>query len=239
MKSPITDIHTHVLPGMDDGSDSIQTSILMLKQMSDMGITTVCGTSHYYRQDNSIESFAARREESYKKLCAAANDEPGLPKIIPASETAYFTGISEIESEEILKLCISGTKTLLLEMPFCEWSDFHINEIQSLIYDQGLKLVIVHPERFCFSKSNKERLKALAALPIALQVNAGSLTDILRRRQAFEILELTDTPLIGSDCHNMDKRRPNYEAGRKAVCRRLGESFAEHIEDNAYMLISS
>ena len=240
MDLPIIDFHTHILPGMDDGSDSTATSIAMLKAIKCMGVSAVCGTSHYYRNENSIDTFVKRRAASYAELMreigsvAAGGEE--LPRLIPASETAYFTGISEMEDAELLKLCIQGTGTLMLEMPFCEWTDFHVNETASLIYDHKLKVVLVHPERFCFCSGNKERLIQLSDMSAALQVNAGSLADIWRRKTAFELLEMTDSPLIGSDCHNMKKRRPNYEQGRKAVERRLGGAFLRRIDETAFRL---
>ena len=70
-------------------------------------------------------------------------------------------------------LCIENTRTLMLEMSFSVWTDFQLEEVRVLALDRGFQVVLVHPERFCFSRGNREALKRLAELPVGFQVNAG------------------------------------------------------------------
>ena len=80
------------------------------------------------------------------------------------------------------------------------------------------------------------RLEELAKLPLALQVNADTLLRWGTRRQGLELLELTATPLLGSDCHDMTKRPPNLKGGREMVRRKLGEAFLAQMDENARRL---
>ena len=105
-----------------------------------------------------------------------------------------------------------------------------------LSLDLHFNVVLVHPERFCFSSSNRRRLEELAKLPLALQVNADTLLRWGTRRQGLELLELTATPLLGSDCHDMTKRPPNLKGGREMVRRKLGEAFLAQMDENARRL---
>lgn len=228
------DLHSHILPNMDDGSDSVQTSLEMLRRMSDQGVTTVCATSHYYADENSIDTFCARREKALCRLEKAAAVAEPLPKILPAAEVAYFPKISECESLECLR--IEDTRTLMLEMPFCDWNSFQIEEVTALALDRGLELVLVHPERFCFSKANRRWLEKLAELPLGLQINAGSLLRWRSRRLALELLELTNRPLLGSDCHNLTTRPPNLKEGRSVARKKLGENFLARMDETAERL---
>ena len=57
----LIDLHSHVLPSMDDGSDSVEMSVAMLRRMGEQGVGTVCATSHYYRGNDGNETFWARR----------------------------------------------------------------------------------------------------------------------------------------------------------------------------------
>lgn len=226
-------MHCHILPGMDDGSSDIDTSIQMLHRQQEQGVEVICGTSHYYAFENSITAFCERRAVALRKLTEVMTED--LPRIIPAAETAYFSGIGEHHSLE--RLCIEGTRTLMLEMPFTEWSDFQVEEVAALVLDRGFQVVLVHPERFCTSKGNRKKLRQMEELPVALQVNAGTLLHWRKRRLGLELLRETPVPLLGSDCHNLTSRIPNLQEGRKIVEQKLGASFLDQMDRNAERLI--
>ncbi|OUP27858.1 hypothetical protein B5F27_08640 [Faecalibacterium sp. An192] len=158
-----------------------------------------------------------------------------LPRILPAAEVAFFSGMGECADLE--QLCIRGTRTLMLEMPFTEWNDFQIEEVSALVLDRGFHVVLVHPERFCGSKNNVWRLKELAELPVAFQVNAGTLIRWRTRKLGLKLLQETQYPLLGSDCHNLTTRPPNLAEGRGVVARKLGETFLMKMDQSAARLI--
>ena len=108
------------------------------------------------------------------------------------NEGRLFRGVEEHHPE---RLCIENTRTLMLEMPFSEWTDQQTEAVTVLALDLHFNVVLVHPERFCFSSNNRRRLKELASLPIALQVNADTLLHWRSRKQGLELLELTSTPI--------------------------------------------
>ena len=165
----LIDLHSHVLPEFDDGSQSLEMSLAMLRREAEQGVTTVCATSHYYAKHSSIPAFCERRAEALERLSSVLTAE--LPQVLPAAEVAYF---SRMEEQDLTPLCIEGTRTLLLEMPFADWTSLQTEVVEALVLDCGYQVVLVHPERFCFSKSNKHRLEKLAELPIGLQINAGA-----------------------------------------------------------------
>lgn len=227
-------MHAHILPEMDDGSKSVRMSLQMLVEMKRQGVSVVCATSHFYREQNDVNGFLQRREIAYNKLLNV-RDENALPMILPASETAYFRDLSFCE--DLPKLCIYGTNTLMLEMPFTDWTDYMIQEVESLVLDRNIRVVLVHPERFCFSKGNKNKIEKLMDLRIPLQVNAGSLIQHSTQKLALQLLKLTEFPLLGSDSHNMTSRSPNLKEGRDIVRKKLGEQYLNQIEKNCYRYI--
>lgn len=235
----IADLHTHILPGIDDGSPDTGTSLQMLRRQAEMGVEIICATSHYYADENNIITYCARRQYAYSMLqCAAESDWPkGLPRpvILPAAEIAYFPHISDTADLDLL--CVSGTRTLMLEMPFCDWNEFQIEEVTALALDLGYQVVLVHPERFCFSEGNRRYLEKLTELPIALQVNAGSLLRWRDRKLALTLLQMTNSPLLGSDCHNLTTRPPNIKGGREIIRRKLGQSFLQRLDENAEIIL--
>lgn len=229
----LVDVHCHVLPEMDDGSEAVDVSLAILRQEKEQGVDVVCATSHYYARQNSIPDFCARRNEAMERLTAVLTD--GLPRVLPAAEVAYFP---HMEEQDLTPLCIQGTRTLMLEMPFTDWTDLQVETVEALVLDCRYQVVLVHPERFCFSKSNLHQLERLAQLPIGLQVNAGALLRWGTRRMALDLLQLTGTPLLGSDCHNLTSRPPNLKEGRKVIMQKLGEAFLTRMDQNAQRLTS-
>ena len=219
------DLHSHILPQLDDGSDSVEMSLAMLYQMAEQGVDVVCATSHYYAKYSSIPAFCERRAEALERLSSVLTAE--LPRVLPAAEVAYFP---HMEEQDLMPLCIQGTRTLMLEMPFADWTDLQVETVEALVLDCRYDVVLVHPERFCFSKSNRHKLEKLAELPIGLQVNAGSLLRWGTRRLALDLLQMAQYPLLGSDCHNLTSRPPNLKEGRKVVMQKLGEAFLKKID---------
>ena len=229
----LVDVHCHVLPEMDDGSEAVDVSLAILRQEKEQGVGMVCATSHYYARQNSIPDFCARRAEALERLSAVLTDD--LPRVLPAAEVAYF---SHMEEQDLEPLCIRGTRTLMLEMPFTDWTDLQVETVEALVLDCRYQVVLVHPERFCFSKSNLHQLERLAQLPIGLQVNAGALLRWGTRRLALDLLQLAPVPLLGSDCHNLTSRPPNLKEGRKVIMQKLGEAFLTRMDQNAQRLTS-
>ncbi len=234
MDGKIIDLHCHVLPAIDDGSASAEMSLAMLRLEAEQGVGVVCATSHYYADENSIDAFCTRRAAALERLAAVWPEADELPRVLPAAEAAYFRGMAE--EPKLDRLCIEGTRTLMLEMPFMEWNDHQIEEVTALALDRQFQVVLVHPERFCTSRGNRRRLEMLAELPIGLQVNAGSLLRWGSRRLALELLQLTKLPLLGSDCHNLTTRSPNLAEGRRVVKKKLGEVFLMQMDENAQRL---
>ena len=219
------DLHSHILPQLDDGSDSVEMSLAMLRREAEQGVDVVCATSHYYAKHSSIPAFCERRAEALERLSSVLTED--LPQVLPAAEVAYFP---HMEEQDLMPLCIQGTRTLMLEMPFADWTDLQLETVEALVLDCRYDVVLVHPERFCFSKSNRHKLEKLAELPIGLQVNAGSLLRWGTRRLALDLLQMAQYPLLGSDCHNLTSRPPNLKEGRKVVMQKLGEAFLKKID---------
>lgn len=231
-KESVIDLHTHILPGIDDGSPDVETSLQMLNRMAAQGVCMICASSHYYVDEQSIDEFCEKRDAAFEKLCQArACPQNNQPQVLPAAEVAFFPGISE--KSEVKRLCIKGTNTLLLEMPFCEWNDFQIEEVTSLSLDLGYQIVLVHPERFLFSANNRRLFEKLQELPIGLQINAGSLLRWQSRKTALRLLKEAACPLLGSDAHNFTTRPPNLREGRSVIERKLGAAFWLRMQDNA------
>ena len=213
------DLHSHILPQLDDGSDSVGMSLAMLYQMAEQGVDVVCATSHYYAKYSSIPAFCERRAEAMERLSSVLTAE--LPRVLPAAEVAYFP---HMEEQDLMPLCIQGTRTLMLEMPFADWTSLQAEAVEALVLDCGYQVVLVHPERFCSANRTATAGKTGGIAHRAAD-QCGELAPLGTRRLALDLLQLAHWPLLGSDCHNLTSRPPNLKEGRKVVMQKLERHF--------------
>lgn len=220
------DFHTHILPNMDDGSDSVQTSIDLLNILKNDGVKLVCLTSHFYPRNESIEDFLKRRQESFNKL-----NYKGLDLRLGA-EVHYYRGISA--SEDIEKLCIENTNILLLELSFnSPINDNVIKDILNLKH-KGFTVILAHIERY---NINEKTLIELHNNGILLQCNTEAFEGYFNSRNTLKWLEKGLIDVIGSDAHNLKDRKPNYGKTMDLIYNKLGEDFYKKFIDKTYKII--
>ncbi len=232
------DFHTHILPGIDDGSRSTEMTREMLAEEQRQGAERIVATPHFYASRMSIEGFLNHREEAREKTEAIR--EEGMPSLVCGAEVYFFPGIGEAEA--IGKLCIEGTNTILLEMPFEEWSDRTVRETEALL-KRGFQILLAHIERYPEFQKRKDSWDRIMDLPLRKQINAGSFRKVGgwqgltggKRIRKFCLDTVRDHPgiLLGSDCHNMTSRKPNMEAGREEILRELGEIALRRSDESA------
>lgn len=229
------DIHSHILPDIDDGSKSCEMSLNMLKESYRQNVSAVVATPHFYIKDDTIESFLQKRDKSYSELKRYIENESELPDIYLGAEVFYFNGISKMEN--IDKLAINGGKYLLLEMPFNKWNSRVLQEVEDLIYNCKLTPVIAHIERFVPFQKGTDNIEKLISMKVIVQMNGEYLFGFFNRRKALKLVSSGVVQLIGSDMHNIDKRPQNLGEVCDIIKDKLGKSVLEDIENMSKRVI--
>ncbi len=201
----MTDFHTHILPRMDDGSDSPGTTRAMLDEMAAQGIRRVAATPHFYPMREDLPRFLERRAKAMDRLLAV-RDPSRHPEILPGAETAYYRGISG--SARLPALCLTGTRLLLLEMPFCRWPREAVEEVAVLERTSGVKPVLAHIERY-IARQRRGIVAYLRESGVLFQANATFFLEARTRKQALRMMCNGQIQFLGSDCHDMTDRRPD------------------------------
>lgn len=229
------DFHCHLLHGIDDGSRSVRTSIDILECSREQGVRRIVSTPHFYASEMSIDSFLKNRQAAYEELTAEVREsgrhfigdegkDDGLPELMLGAEVAYFDNMSA--SERIGEFAIPGTNIIMIEMPFVDWQESHLREIEKLC--SRYTVIIAHIERF-MNRRNKRRIRELLemsrTLPIRIQVNAEAFEDRKLRRKLIKMFASGEAHMLGSDCHGMNRRPPNMSIGIDALRNALGEDF--------------
>ena len=218
--SSIVDFHTHILPAVDDGSESIRESILMLKAEAKQGIAHVIATPHFYAQHDSPERFLRRREAAQLCLRDEMSRYSGLPKLSIGAEVYYFSGISD--SEVLQELTISGIRCILIEMPVPPWSDQMYRELEGIWVKQRLLPILAHVDRYISVFRTFQIPERICKLPVFVQANASFFLHRTTAPMALRMLKNDRIHLLGSDCHNLTDRAPNLGEALKIIEKRLG-----------------
>lgn len=221
MMEEVIDFHSHILPGVDDGSRSVEESIALLQKQAQQGITHVIATPHFYPQYDSPERFLKRREEAEALLREEMNKHSGLPKLSIGAEVYFFNGISD--SEAILPLTIDKKRCILVEMPPVPWTDSMYRELEGLYCKQGLLPVIAHVERYMGRFRTYGIPQRLAELPVMVQANAEFFLRKATSARALRMLHKGQIHLLGSDCHDLTVRSPNLGKAVELIEKRLGK----------------
>lgn len=222
------DFHTHLLPGIDDGSQCLTDTIEMATEERRQGTCHIIATPHFYASRNSLDAFLAKRNASYDKTVAGLSDRPQYPTITMGAEVYYFAKMGK--AEMLPRLCIGNTSCLLLEMPFCQWTQEMADDIRTIISKRKITVILAHLERYIKFQKNKEPWEEILSLPVVIQLNGEAFLDWRRRRFALKMVESGRDILLGSDCHNMTDRKPNLMEARAYIQKKLGEAPLNRID---------
>lgn len=228
------DWHSHLLPGIDDGSRDAEESLALLRMQSEQGVSTVVATPHFFADDGSVSAFIERRQRSYEKLKRLMPEES--PRIVLGAEVRYYPGIGKLE--DLGKLSIGESKLLLLEMPMGKWTDYTVGELTEIASSGHVKLILAHIERY-LSMQSERTWSRLYDAGIMMQVNASFFLGFMTRRRALSYLADGAIHLIGSDCHNIKYRPPRLGAAYKTIRRKFGDEFVNQINEYGEILLKS
>ena len=223
----LTDFHSHILPGIDDGSPSAEVSVAMLQAAAEQGVRHVVATPHFYAQHHKPEKFLAKRAESEQLLRQELVKHPELPRVSVGAEVLYFSGIAD--SPILSQLTIAGTNYILIELPMPPWSDRVYKDLENIWRKQDLIPVIAHIDRYLSLWNTGSILRRLSELPVLVQANAEFFLRRSTRRLAFRMLEQGRIHLLGSDCHNMTDRKPNMGEAIALLQKKFGTGILDHI----------
>ena len=222
------DIHCHILPGVDDGSQTPEETKAMLQKAWDEGIQIMVATPHYHKQrgKNDIE-LIKKQLLLTRKL--AKEVHPKM-QICLGMEIYYGEDVPELLKEGRV-VSIRKSRYILVEFSPGDEFQYILNAVRKLQMS-GHTVIIAHIERYnCLRKdiSNVEYLREMGAY---LQVNTGSITGSYGRsvkKFLREVLKAHLVQLVGTDSHGSERRTPKMQEAYKEVVKRCGEEYADQI----------
>lgn len=201
----ILDIHSHILPGIDDGAKNFEESIKLLQMMKNQGVDIVVATPHL---DISEPNALEKRDEvisQYKKLCEMASGKK-LPEIYLGYELVFRYGMSE--NPNLDKFTIAGTNKILIELPFGRITNKIIAEIEEIAYARRLTPVLAHLERYIQYEGVDKIYDAVLNGDVEAQISADVVDGFWDRMFASRLIKKDVFTYFGSDAHSVEKRPP-------------------------------
>ena len=216
------DTHLHILPGVDDGPETVQEALALARVLAQEGIHTAVATPHY-NDEFPLRSAAEIRERV--NYLQQELDRHHIPlRLFAGHEALIKPGLVEdIQSGRLATL--NGSRYLLLEL----WSSTWLSETERVIFELraiGIVPIIAHPERYRAIQQDLHRLTALLQRGALAQLMAGSLVGMLGntvRHTAENLLRNGLIHCIASDAHALHKRPPGVVQGLHRARQLLGQ----------------
>ena len=219
----MTEYHCHILPGIDDGAKDVQTSLEMIETMKSQGVDRIIATPHFYaHREKSVTDFMKKRQEAFEKI----KDKAAIKEIYLGAEVAVEHGISELP--DIEKLAIEGTRIILLELPYRAYSKWMSEEIYNVSAEFNLKVMLAHVHRY-FEYYSKEELETILSTKSIMQINNEAFASWKEKKLAKRVIADEKRFAFGSDTHNNNDRKPNWDFLKKKVKPEIIE-----LSDNMY-----
>lgn len=202
------DIHSHVLPGVDDGSPDMETTIQMIEKAYQQGIRCMIATPHY-RSDHRhhrVETLL----ELYEEVCAEIRKHHPDFQLLLGNEI-YFTERVLDKLEKGRALPLAQSRYVLVEFsPEDSWQWIQ-GAVIKLLRERYIP-VIAHAERYRYLVQDLERVEELRRMGAWIQVNANG------GKPAKKLWRAGCVDLLASDCHDLRHRKPNLQKGLVQLC---------------------
>ena len=215
------DIHTHILPNVDDGSKSLEESIEWLRSEVNNGVTTVILTPHQNARIKTKTELIKRFLEFKKEI--------DFIDLYLGSEIYYYDDlIADLVNDRVLT--INNSKYVLVE--FSTRTETNIADIVYEIVLKGFKPIIAHIERYPYlTLENYLAIKNNGGL---IQINASSYEDKYFKKKTKILLKNKLVDFVASDCHNTKTRNVDFSNIKKVVEKKYKDQY-DHIFNDEFI----
>lgn len=222
------DLHCHMLPGIDDGSPDLETSLAMARMAVAEGVRVQACTPHIY--PGLYENTAAGIRAAIRAFQAELDRHEIPLRLVEGADVHLQPDLVDaIRADRIPTL--SGSRYLLLEPPH-HVAPPRFDEALFELRAAGYVPVITHPERLSWIEDHYEAFVRAVDEGAWMQLTAGSLTGRFGRRPQYWAERMLDEGLVhllATDAHDLHRRPPRLAEGREAAVRRVGEEEAQRL----------
>lgn len=222
------DIHSHILPNIDDGSRSIDETFELIKEAKKAGFSGIVCTSHYI--ENYYETNRPEREVWMNAIKERLKDKGISIDLYLGNEIYISENIIELLADE-KATTINDTSYVLFEMPMNE-EPLNLYDVVYELQQNKVVPILAHPERYSYVQKDPELVYDLIEKGVLMQSNYGSFIGQYGKRaqmMAERMLENNMTHLLGSDAHRPNTIYPRIPEAIRAITRIVGEDKVDEL----------
>ncbi len=233
----VTDIHCHIIPGVDDGARDMEQSIRMLHIMHDEGIRSVIATYHYHPMHMEADADMVQERFDRLRCVAAADDKIADMKLYSGCEIYYYPSVIQWLDEGRI-MTLAGSDYVLLEFSYSA-DKRELIEAVTNVRNAGYIPIMAHVERYSALTKDTDTVGELMEKGACIQVNAEALHGKLRTRSFIKkLLKEEKVHFIASDAHDTSGRAPYISETVRYVAKKYGEQYCRRIfSDNPAKII--
>lgn len=228
------DIHTHILPGVDDGSKDIETSVKMLEMEKAQGVSSIVLTPHFMHGENRYTPESLK--ETFDVFCDDKRVKDTGIELFLGNEIFYSKDITE-DLDNGYARTVDGKRRILLEFAPYDSEEDIINGCKD-IYNSGYTIVLAHIERYTYITD--KAIDKLLAMDTMFQMNSAFVKDIPliafgHKGWYKDLLKYGLVSFIATDTHNMTTRKPDLYV--KEINKKYSKEADDMFYNNAYQLL--
>lgn len=196
-----TDVHSHLLPGIDDGVKTLEESEHVITHLQRLGFTRLITSPHVHELYRNTTEIIQRKLEEVRAHLKSKNIDVQISAIAEYNLDEWLMQ----RVEEKMKFLTFSQNHLLFETNFFS-EPLVLNDFIFKVTTLGYKPVLAHPERYMYLTNNKSRIEDLLSRGVLLQLNTMSLTGLYGpevEKLARFLIDQKFVHMIGSDCHNL------------------------------------
>lgn len=224
----IVDTHCHILPGVDDGSQSMETTLKMIKIAAEEGVTHMIATPHFKKDRHNASP--ATIEKLVAEVQKLSDDNSLGLTILPGNEILFFSDMEEAFDEGKLTTMNHSDYLMIEFYPDDDYS--RIKRAVEMTQSLGLHPVIAHAERFAELRKDISKIEELKNQGSLIQVNASSMVGEQGFGTKMFVKKLLKNELIdfvGTDAHHYEKRAPHMEKCANYLESKVSAEYASAI----------
>lgn len=231
------DMHTHILPEMDDGSPDAEISVKLVNILKNQGVTNIALTPHFYSHRENLESFLKRRNNSYKLLMTDSVTGKAFKNVKFTLASEVYMTESLFDNKDISDLCYAGTDYMLTEIPYnIPFGEDTIDNFKRIIQNYGIHPVIAHIERYPGLFKNIKTIDRLINMGCYTQINLDSLKNWRTAGRIIRLIKNDLVHVVGTDTHSFSKGL-DFNSGFHIISKKAGEGFCNKICANSQKII--
>jgi len=229
----VIDLHTHILPGVDDGVKTMDDAVAFARVAADDGVRTIVATPHY--RDGFFLNARPEVLAGVAALNARLEAEGVAVSVLPGAEVHVSADIIErVKSGQAPTLADNG-RTVLFELSMSQYPI----DLENLVFQMrlaGLQVLFAHPERIRYFQDDVSRFEAVVRLGAFGQITTGSVTgtfgdDVVAFSEELARKRLVH--VVASDAHNTRGRPPVLSSSKARLGDWMGEAFARRMTDES------